>query len=157
MSPEENLAKGNKLLDEIVKDVPAEEYPASWNGVYPATEEAKQAKYAAIKAKKDVYKPNEVYGPYLEKIEKELAEKAAKKAAKAAKAAAAAAAAARVSSEADTSSSDSSDASDDESSDSDDQPPAPAPSSNAVGKRKAEPSYVPPPATSYVDSSDDDD
>jgi hypothetical protein len=154
MSPEENRAKDNKLLDEIVKDVPAEEYPASWNGVYPSTEEAKQAKYAAIKAKKDFYKPKEVYGPYLEKIEKELAEKTAKKAAKAA----AAAAASRLSSEADTSSSDSSDASDDESSDSDDesddQPPAPAPLSKAAGKRKAEPSA---PATGYGDSSDDDD
>ena len=156
MSPEENKAKGNKLLDEIAKDVPAEEYPASWNGVYLATEEAKQAKYAAIKAKKAVYKPKAVYGPYLEKIEKELAEKAAKKAAKAA----AAAAASRLSSEADTSSSDSSDESDDESSDSDDesddQPPAPAPLSKATGKRKAEPSYAPPPSASFVDSSDDE-
>ena len=172
MSPEENKAKGNKLLDEIVNDVPADEYPVSWNGVYPATEEAKQVKYAAIKAKKDQYKSTDVYGPYLEKIEKELAEKAAKKAAKAAKAAAAAAAAARVSSEADTSSSDSEDDSvvglgdessdsDDDSSDSDDessdQPPAPAPSSKAAGKRKAEPSYSPEPARAYVDSSDDDD
>jgi len=141
MTPEENKAKGNKLHDDIVKDVPADEYPASWNGVYPATEEAKQAKYDAIKAKKAVYHPVEVYGPYLEQIEKELAEKAAKKAA--------AAASSFVSSD--------SDASEDEFgnfSDSDDEPPAS--SSKAAGKRKAEQPYVPPPSTSFVDSSDEE-
>ena len=87
MSPEENTAKGNKLIDEIVKDVPVDTYPASWNGVYPATEEAKQAKYAAIKAKKAVYNHPNVYGPYLEAIEKEIVEKAAEPTASSSKAA----------------------------------------------------------------------